>query len=91
MEPKGPPLFEACVHDRVDAARRCLDRGDDVHGVREWDQATPLFVASQNGHIAAATLLLDRGADLAWGSRKRQDAPSRRFCVRPNRHGAATS
>merc|ERR1712072_292968 len=55
------PLFVACEHGHVDAARLLLDKGEDVNRARK-DGQTPLFIACQNGHVDAARLLLQRGA-----------------------------
>jgi ankyrin repeat protein len=68
-EDSETPLFVACEHGRVDAARLLLKKGAAVDRAEKYG-STPLFAACVSGHVGAARLLLDNGADVHKASNK---------------------
>ena len=57
------PLYAACEHGHVDAARLLLDKGAEVDRANE-NGLTPLMLACYKGHVELARLVLDKGAEV---------------------------
>ncbi len=72
----GTALHQACVHNRVDAARWLIERGAPIDARNRY-RATPLHIGAFHGHLPVVRLLVEHGADISLRNRPGRTAEER--------------